>query len=117
MTITTEQVREARRLLGWSVSALADRSQLSQGTITNFENGVHPISGLNVAAIRLALEAAGVEFTYVEQPSVKLKESHVSEATRPHWLSELPLLIFALIGIWVLILMLWAAHIASARAL
>jgi transcriptional regulator with XRE-family HTH domain len=63
MTITGEQVRAARELLGWPRSTLARKSRLSESTITNLENGRRTLSPLSVLAIRRALESARVEFT------------------------------------------------------
>jgi len=105
MIVMPKQVKQARELLGWSVSTLAERSKLSHDTIKNFENNVHPLSALNVAAIRIALEAAGAEFTDGEQQSEKLKEDQTHNA--PRWLSGVLLLIVATIAIWALISMLW----------
>ncbi|CAN7442448.1 helix-turn-helix domain-containing protein [Mesorhizobium sp. LjNodule214] len=62
MSITPSQSRAARGLLDWSQQKLADRSNLSQSTIRDFEKGRRVPSVNNLAAIRSALEVAGVEF-------------------------------------------------------
>jgi transcriptional regulator with XRE-family HTH domain len=57
-----KQSRAARGLLGWSQQQLADAATVSLATIQLFEtNKREPIPN-NLAAIRRALEAAGVEF-------------------------------------------------------
>jgi len=62
MTITPEQSRAARGLLDWSQTQLGSASHLSESTIRDFEKGRRVPSINNLAAIRTALEAAGVEF-------------------------------------------------------
>lgn len=62
MTITPEQSRAARGLLDWSQTQLGSASHLSESTIRDFEKGRRVPSINNLAAIRQALEAAGVEF-------------------------------------------------------
>lgn len=60
--ITAAQSRGARGLLDWSQSQLAERSNLSESTIRNFEKGRKDPSTNNLAAIRGALESAGIQF-------------------------------------------------------
>ena len=62
MTITAEQCRAARALLDWSQPDLARASGTGRSTITRFERGARVPHPSNLAAIRAALEAAGVEF-------------------------------------------------------
>ena len=62
MTITREQCRAARGLLDWSQPDLAEASGLSRETIANLERGARVPHPRNLAAIKAALEAAGVEF-------------------------------------------------------
>jgi len=59
-------------LLDWSQAELAARSNLSESTIRDFEKGRRIPSINNLAAIRRALEAAGVEFIDGDQPGVRL---------------------------------------------
>jgi transcriptional regulator with XRE-family HTH domain len=61
-TITPPQSRAARGLLDWSQADLASRSNLSESTIRDFEKGRRTPGPNNLAAIRAALESAGVEF-------------------------------------------------------
>lgn len=56
------QVRMARAALKWSLQDLADAAKVHRNTITNFENEKYAGSQEALAAIRTALEAAGVEF-------------------------------------------------------
>jgi transcriptional regulator with XRE-family HTH domain len=61
MVLIAEQVRAARGLLNWSAQNLAKAANLGLSTIQRFEGG-GVITAANLAAIRSALEAAGVEF-------------------------------------------------------
>ncbi len=60
--ITKEQSRAARGLLDWSQSQLAGCSNLGESTVRDFEKGRRVPSTNNLAAIKAALEAAGVVF-------------------------------------------------------
>lgn len=57
-----EQLRAARALKGISQEALAQAVGTTTKTIRRAETGADTVSGDTIAAIRLALEAAGVEF-------------------------------------------------------
>ena len=64
MLITTEQMRAARAMLGWKQQELAEKAQLSTGTLNNIERGVQKDPKLStLKAIQHALEAAGITFT------------------------------------------------------
>jgi len=54
--------RAARALLKWSQRELADTSGVALSTVADFENDKREPWGDNLAAIRRALEDAGVEF-------------------------------------------------------
>ena len=73
--ITGRQIAAARTLLGMSQVDLAARSNISVPTLKRMEGSDGAASGLtnNVAAVRAALEAAGVEFTNGGQPGVRMK--------------------------------------------
>jgi transcriptional regulator with XRE-family HTH domain len=62
MTLTAAQVREARRLLGWTFPALATQSGVDASHLEGFERGRRRLSVLDLSVIQRALEAAGVEF-------------------------------------------------------
>jgi transcriptional regulator with XRE-family HTH domain len=57
-----KQSRAARGLLGWSQQTLADAASVSLATIQLFETDKREPIPNNLAAIRRALEEAGVEF-------------------------------------------------------
>jgi transcriptional regulator with XRE-family HTH domain len=73
MTISPAQSRAARALLGWPQTKLAMRSSLSESTVRDFEKGRRVPTTNNLAAIRAALERAGVTFTNRNEPGVKLR--------------------------------------------
>ncbi len=60
-------------MLGISQTDLAAAANVSRQTIVDFERGARMPYPNNLAAIRAALEAAGVEFTDGDEPGVKLK--------------------------------------------
>ncbi|NGN44452.1 helix-turn-helix transcriptional regulator [Mesorhizobium sp. CGMCC 1.15528] len=85
MTITSEQSRAARGLVDWSQTKLAEMSNLSESTIRDFEKGRRIPVINNLAAIRAALEAAGVSFladgeTKPGGPGVRLHKRCESKA-------------------------------------
>jgi len=76
--ITPEQLREARAALGWSSERLAARSGTTAYGVIKYERfgRVALKRGQRsdfdaLASIRVALEAAGIEFTNDDPPSVK----------------------------------------------
>ncbi len=60
--ITPSQSRMARAALQWSLKDLAERSRVNHVTINRFEIGQAVSNPSTLAALRAALEAAGVEF-------------------------------------------------------
>src|SRR5271156_1877832 len=76
MDISPAQSRAARGLLDWSQAELGRRSNLSESTIRDFEKGRRTPGVNNVAAIRAALESAGVIFVEEngEGPGVRLRK-------------------------------------------
>jgi transcriptional regulator with XRE-family HTH domain len=60
--ITPAQCRAARALVQWKMPDLATSSGVSVSTINSFELERRQPINANLAAIRAALEAAGVEF-------------------------------------------------------
>jgi transcriptional regulator with XRE-family HTH domain len=63
MTITGDQVKAARKLVGWTRRDLATRAGLSETTVAVFEAGNRRPMKWVIEAIRVNLEKAGVEFT------------------------------------------------------
>ena len=60
MALTPAQCRAARALLDWTQDDLAERAEVSRGTIRGFEGGQHALQRSTAAAVRRALEAGGV---------------------------------------------------------
>jgi len=79
MGISSAQLRAARALLRLSAQELADASKVAVSTIRRVEvmEGEIPVTAANEAALRKALEAAGVEFTEENGggPGVRLRKS------------------------------------------
>lgn len=77
MKLTPAQSRAARGLVDWPQSKLAEASHLGVSTIKNFEAGRSVPTINNLAAIRAALESAGVEFLAENGggPGVRLRKS------------------------------------------
>ena len=81
--MTPDQIKTARGLLGWSRTRLAAWSDTPVRFVTKFEQTgqVAPIRRNGwpeqidaVAALRVALEEAGVEFTDEDVPGVRLRQ-------------------------------------------
>ena len=62
MSITPKQMRDARRLLGWSQDRLAGLLGVSDATISAFERGARP-SAFDVDQARRLFERSAVEFS------------------------------------------------------
>jgi transcriptional regulator with XRE-family HTH domain len=60
--ITGAQIRAARALFDWSRETLAARCRCTVRTLARIEAGENAPRSSTLAAIRAALEAAGVEF-------------------------------------------------------
>jgi DNA-binding XRE family transcriptional regulator len=76
MTITPAQCRAARGLVEMDQAALANAANVSRNTIVSFEKGQRTPGANNLAAIRSALEAAGVIFidSNGNGPGVRLRK-------------------------------------------
>ena len=81
--MTSDQAKAARALLRWSFRRLAALSDTSIQMVTVFEQTgrVVSVSSRNrtmpfdaVAAVRAALETAGIEFTDGHMPGVRLRK-------------------------------------------
>ena len=60
--LSAAQVRAARGLLGWSQGELAAAAKVGRATIADFEAGKREPYPRTLDDLRVALEAAGVEF-------------------------------------------------------
>ncbi len=81
MTITPEQCRAARALLGWSRQQLANSAQIAERTLVDFERGARSPLNRTLTDIQRALEDAGVIFIDEddEGPGVRLKKSRTQQ--------------------------------------
>lgn len=60
--LSAAQCRAARALIGWSQDQLSAASKVAKATIANFEAGKRDPYPRTLVDLRVALEAAGVEF-------------------------------------------------------
>ncbi|MBN8872856.1 MAG: helix-turn-helix transcriptional regulator [Rhodospirillales bacterium] len=71
------QCRAGRGLVNWSQERLAEAAEVSVTALRNFERGATQPMRRNLAALRAALEAGGVEF--IEEngggPGVRLRRA------------------------------------------
>lgn len=70
-SISPAQCRSARALIDMDQNTLAAAASISRGVIIDFEKGRRTPGKNNLAAIRAALESAGVEF--INGTGVKLR--------------------------------------------
>jgi transcriptional regulator with XRE-family HTH domain len=73
MTITVEQVKEARKLLGWSQFRLAVRSTVDVTRINHFERGMCALTHSQLDRIRSCLESSGIEFVAEDGGSARFR--------------------------------------------
>jgi len=62
--MSPEQCRAARAWLDWSQQELADHASVSLSTVRDFEKGRHAPIANNIAAMRRALEGAGLKLVF-----------------------------------------------------
>ncbi len=62
--LTPGQIRAARGWLGLTQGEVADRAKIGLSTVRDLETERRQISSAMLEAIRTALEAEGVQFTY-----------------------------------------------------
>jgi transcriptional regulator with XRE-family HTH domain len=78
MALTGAQIRMARGYVRWSAAELATKAGVGVSTVKRAEadDGVPPVNQPNLAAIRTALETAGVIFVAEngEGPGVRLRK-------------------------------------------
>ena len=72
--ITGAQIRQARELLGWPPTRLAQRAKVHSAIVRRAESveGEPPVTVYQAALIRDALGRFGIEFTNGDAPGVKL---------------------------------------------
>ena len=75
MEFSPAQCRAARALIGWSQADLHAAAKVAKKTIADFEREARQPYPRTLAAIRAALEAAGVTFTSGDEPGVKLRKA------------------------------------------
>ena len=67
--MTPEQCRAARGWLDWSQDDLANAAHVSLSTVRDFEKGRRVPIANNLAAMKAALEAKGIEFVENDETS------------------------------------------------
>ncbi len=79
--MTPDQMKAARLLLGWSIERLGAFSDTSYQMVRTFEQTGRIMNMQRrldltdpIAAIRAALEEAGIEFTGGDEPGVRLRK-------------------------------------------
>ena len=80
--MTPEQVRMARASLNWSLERLAEASGVHRNTISNFEGSKFAGDTQTLAAIKAALETAGVIFDDGKIAGVRLRRFQVGDIVR-----------------------------------
>ena len=68
--MTPEHCRAARGWLGWSQSELAEAAKTGLSTVKDFEGARRKPMANNLAAIRAALEKAGIGFVEGDAPGI-----------------------------------------------
>lgn len=87
MSFSPAQCRAARALVEISRDELANRAGVAARTISDFEGGRRAPIRSTLAAMRAALEAAGVEFTNGAAPGVRMKRADPDGGLSPDKLS------------------------------
>ncbi len=85
MTISPEQCKAARALIGWSRRALSETSQVAERTLIDFERGARNPHKRTLFDIRRALEEAGVDFIDANGggPGVRLRKEEDPPESSP----------------------------------
>jgi hypothetical protein len=83
--ITSELIRAARALLRWEQRHLSQASSVSLPTIKRLEAkpGILAAHHSTVAALKRALETAGIEFTNGASPGVRLRPVRKDSVSKP----------------------------------
>ena len=80
--ITGGQVKAARKFVGWTSAQLSERANAPEGTIKKLELGVNDVPTQQLAALRRALEAGGVEESGEEGPGVRKRVKGTLDLSR-----------------------------------
>jgi len=82
--LSAAQCRGARAMIGWSQTRLAESASVARQTVVDFERGARVPYQNNLAAIRSALESAGVEFIAENGggPGVRLRKAEGTQGSR-----------------------------------
>ena len=84
--VTGVQFRCGRFALRWSVGEFSERSKVSTSTIKRIESndGIPRATTANIAALKAALEAAGIEFigSPSDGPGIRIHRPATAEETR-----------------------------------
>ncbi len=81
-TMTPEQCRAGRALIGWSVADLASKVGLDERLIDDFEAGRNDPASGTIEVLRSGLMTAGVVFTGGETVGVRLGRRSGDEGLR-----------------------------------
>jgi transcriptional regulator with XRE-family HTH domain len=73
--MSPEQCRAARGWLGWTQQELARRAGVGLSTVRDFEKGERTPIPNNLAAMRRAIEGAGIEFVDEDGKAVGIRLS------------------------------------------
>lgn len=79
--ITAIQVKMARAALGWGVRELSSAAKVSGDTVNRLERG-DQLKSRTIAAVRQALEVAGVEFLPGNGVRLRDKPAQVAPVSR-----------------------------------
>lgn len=71
--LSPEQSRAARGWLDWSQDDLAQRANVSNSTVRDFEKGRRTPIGNNLQAIERALTEAGIQFITEEERPIGIR--------------------------------------------
>ena len=76
-TISPEQCRGARAMLGWSRDRLASEAEVAVGTVIDFERGARQPYKRTLSDLRRAFEGSGIVFLEANEdgPGLRLKRS------------------------------------------
>ena len=82
--MTGAQIRAARGFLDWTVRDLGKKAKVHFNTVHAIERGKSIAKPETLAAIRKAIEKAGVQFTSGKHPGVRLKARMASPRRTRH---------------------------------